>query len=303
MSYYNQYDPYRPSGSFSLFPPIIKYLLIINISTFLLQLFFERITIGGYPIESYLIYYLALQPLDYNFLAHQLISYQFLHGNFTHLFFNMFALWMFGIELEYWWGSKRFLFFYLTCGIFAGLMHLFISPILTGNNAPTIGASGSVYGILVAFAMYFPDRPIYLYFLLPIKAKYLIGFYIILEFLSVGSASYVAHLAHLGGALCGFLLVMAFRRNMFDIEKWFRVGKSKFKVYTSSTYEIRNPKKYADKEKVKEAYYVDLNSNEEDLSNISQEEIDRILDKISESGYSKLTEREKRILFEASKRK
>lgn len=302
MSYYNPYDPYRPSGSFSLFPPVIKYLLITNVSIFLLQIFFERITIGGYGLDNYIYYYLALNPLEGNFQIFQLITYQFLHGGFTHLFFNMFALWMFGMELEYLWGSRRFAFYYLVCGIAAGLAHIFISPLLTGNAAPTIGASGAVYGILVAFAMYFPDRPIFLYFLFPVKAKYLIGFYIILEFLSVGSASYIAHLAHLGGAVCGFVLVKAFRKNLFDIDKLFYRTKSKFRVYYKSD-EIRNPRKYVETEKVKEAYYEELNSNEEDFSNITQEEIDRILDKISESGYSKLTEREKKILFEASKRK
>ena len=104
----------------------------------------------------------------------------FLHGGFWHLFLNMLALWMFGVELEYTWGSRRFLIYYLLCGLGAGIVNLLVAPLL-GQAAPTVGASGAIFGVLIAFGMLFPDRPIYLYLLLPVRAKYFVLGYIALE--------------------------------------------------------------------------------------------------------------------------
>jgi hypothetical protein len=226
-----------------------------------------------------------------------------MHGGFGHIFFNMFALWMFGMEIENYWGSKKFLIYYLLCGVVAGLFQLFLTPLLGSPAAITIGASGAVYGVLIGFGLMFPDRYIYLYFLLPIKAKYLIGFLIVLEFLLVDSAqSNVAHLAHLGGALAGFLFIM-FDSNI-DVPL-------KRMLNLSSGYKQRsnfqNPfsgisEKFKQRsQKVEDAKFYDINQKK-DNEEISQEEIDRILDKISESGYQNLTEREKKILFDASKK-
>ena len=166
-------DYYKPSGfgGFSFFPPVIKNLLIINVVVFFLQTILDNLmfgnTSGGYLIHKYF----ALNPLvganrygdPYSFQIWQLITYQFLHGGFTHILFNLFALWMFGMEIENAWGSKKFLIFYLTAGVVGGLFQLVFSPFI-GGAAPTIGASGSVYGVLVAFAMFFPDRYIFLLF-------------------------------------------------------------------------------------------------------------------------------------------
>ncbi|MGE5436235.1 MAG: rhomboid family intramembrane serine protease, partial [Syntrophothermus sp.] len=203
---------YRPGG-FSFFPPVIKNLLIINGIMFVIQLVGESIIIDNARLSTVIIRYFGLIPFgnfaDAQFYPWQLITYQFLHGGFSHILFNMFALWMFGMEIENVWGSKRFLIFYLTCGVVAGLFHLVMSSLLTGLTAPTIGASGAIFGVMVAFAMLFPDRYIFLYFFVPVKAKYLIMFLVVLEFLAVDSAgSTVAHLAHLGGALAGFLYIM-----------------------------------------------------------------------------------------------
>ncbi|MDP1994439.1 MAG: rhomboid family intramembrane serine protease, partial [Ignavibacteria bacterium] len=164
----------------------------------------QNIVFNGVPAEQVIIHWFALMPLGYGFQIWQLITYQFLHGGFSHILFNMFALWMFGAEIENTYGSKKFLIYYLACGIGAGLLHLFLSPVLTGALAPTIGASGAIYGVMIAFAMFFPDRLIFLYFFIPVKAKYFIAFMIVFEFLAVDSVgSGVAHLAHLGGALVG----------------------------------------------------------------------------------------------------
>jgi membrane associated rhomboid family serine protease len=264
----------------------------------------ENLLIRGVSGAYYINRYFALNPLGgtdyygqpYNFQVWQLVTYQFLHGDIMHIFFNMFALWMFGVEIENMWGSKRFLTFYLVCGIGAGLLHIFLTPVLAGTLAPTIGASGAVYGVLIAFAMLFPDRYIFIYFLLPVKAKYLIAFYIILEFMSVGSASYVAHLAHLGGALFGFIMVLYYRRRTLSVGNFF----NSFKKPQRPAF--RKPKSFSSGSRhVEDADYYDINSKQDD-SHVTQAEIDAILDKISQSGYKSLSEREKRILFEASKK-
>lgn len=223
-----------------------------------------------------------------------------MHGSFTHILFNMFMLWMFGMEIENLMGSKKFLIFYLLCGVGAGLVQILFAPLMSDSLAPVIGASGAVYGVMIAFAMFFPERYIFLYFLIPIKAKYLIAFIIVIEFLSIGDASFVAHLAHIGGAFTGFIFILLDRNNSLKFSSIFR-SMRKSGTFSSSP-RFRKPSYYSKNEdNVQEAEFYEINNkkNEE----ITQEEIDAILDKISRSGYQNLTEREKRILFEASKKK
>lgn len=305
---------YKPSGfgRFSFFPPVIKYLLITNGAVFVIQfLFLNNLRLDGIPFQYYIDRWFALNPLSgrdvlgnpYNFQVWQLITYQFMHGSFTHILFNMFALWMFGIEVENMWGSKKFLTFYLICGVAAGLSQIFITPLLTNLVAPTIGASGAIYGVLIAFGLLFPNRYIFLYFFVPIKAKYLITIMIILEFFAISPGSNIAHLAHLGGALAGFVYLMLDKDINFDLKNLLR-GSS---LRSSRPSRPFNPlsgigDKFKKKESdVQEANFYDINKKDES-SKVNQEEIDRILDKISRSGYQNLTEEEKRILFEASKK-
>ncbi len=141
-----------------------------------------------------------------------MVTYGFLHGGFGHLFFNMLALWMFGVPVEQAWGSKRFAWFYGLCLVGAGLTQLVVMS-LQGTPYPTVGASGAVLGILLAFGMMYPDMPIYLYFFVPIKAKYLVVLYALLDLFGgiTGSATGVAHFAHLGGMLTGFLVLQAWK--------------------------------------------------------------------------------------------
>lgn len=299
-------DYYRPSGfgGFSFFPPVIKNLLIINGGVFLLQMIFDNINFYGVPGWYILNRYFALNPLygidsagmPYNFKIWQFLTYQFMHGNFTHILFNMFMLWMFGLEIENLMGSRKFLFYYLLCGFGAGLFQLFLAPLFSGSYGPTIGASGAVFGIMIAFAMFFPDRYIFLYFLIPIKAKYLIAFLIVIEFLSINEPTLVAHLAHIGGAVTGFIFILFERNYRFNFNYIFSLFKSKKNFNKSPRF--RKPSYTND---IEEAEFYEIDSSKEE--EITQEEIDRILDKISQSGYKNLTEREKRILFEASKKK
>ncbi|MCL2027291.1 MAG: rhomboid family intramembrane serine protease [Bacteroidales bacterium] len=222
-------ENYSPQG-FRFLPPVVKNLLIINIILFLTD-----ITLGNFGVD--LTYYLGLHyPLAERFFPTQYFTYLFMHANFGHLFFNMFALWMFGYSLENYWGSRRFLFYYLVCGVGAGIIQNGViayeiwnftqvgyNPISIArfmNNAVTIGASGAVFGILLAFGMTWPNMRIYLYFLFPIKAKYFVVFYGFLELFSgiSGASTNIAHFAHLGGMLFGFILIMywrKYRRNDF----------------------------------------------------------------------------------------
>jgi len=146
----------------------------------------------------------------------QLVTYGFLHGGLLHLFVNMFALWMFGTSLERFWGSRPFLWFYLVCLVGAGLIQLVVATLAadSGNLYPTIGASGAVFGILLGFAMMFPEQQLMLLFPpIPIKAKYFVLFYGAFELYAgvTGSMSGVAHFAHLGGMAFGFLMITYWR--------------------------------------------------------------------------------------------
>jgi membrane associated rhomboid family serine protease len=294
---------YRPFGGFSVFPPVIKNLLIINVAVFFVQMIANNLTVGGKPLWYVLNLWFALNPIGdgFNFQVWQLITYQFMHAGFSHIFFNMLMLWMFGMEVEHIWGSRKFLYYYLICGITAGLAQLFIAP-LYSSPAVTIGASGAVFGILIAFGMLFPDRYIFLYFLIPIKAKYLIGFLFVLELFWIGDAgSNVAHLAHLGGAIAGFIFIMFDRsidvplKRMLNISTGYRSRNQFQNPFSglSDKFKKRN-------QNIDDANYYDINKGHD--NEITQAEIDKILDKISQSGYQNLTEREKKILFEASKK-
>ena len=317
---YGSRNSYRPAGfgGFSLLPPIIKQLIIINVVVFLIQSLFENITFGAYPGWYAINRYFALNPLvgidpagqSFNFQIWQVVTYQFMHGGFSHIFFNMFMLWMFGNEIENIMGSKKFLLFYLLSGVGAALLQLIVGPMLSSHLAFTIGASGAVYGVMIAFALFFPERQIYVYFLFPVRAKYLIAFLVLIEFMSVGDMSLVAHLAHIGGALTGFAFVMLDKKNNFNIDGLFNKVKSKsssFGSFTSSSSSkgFRKPSGGFSfgKKNIQDAEFYDIGENKKKTPTPTSSEIDRILDKISSSGYQNLTDEEKRILFEASKKK
>lgn len=194
---------YTPNSQFSVFPPAVKHLLLTNI-----VMFVATVT----PVVGQFLYqYAALWPLGSGrFEFWQLGSYMFLHGGLGHIFFNLFALWIFGQPMERFWGTQRFLVYYLICGLGAGVIQLFVSP-----GGPTVGASGAVYGLLLAFGMTFPNQVIMLLFPpIPIQAKYFVMIYGALELFSglTRPGSGIAHFAHLGGMLVGFALIMYWRR-------------------------------------------------------------------------------------------
>lgn len=183
------------------FPPIVKNLLIINGLFFLATHFLFR--------ESGLMAIFALWPINSeNFRPYQLFTHMFTHADFIHILFNMFNLWMFGRILESVWGPKRFLTFYLICGIGAAATHLAVQYFV-GGDAPAVGASGAVMGVMVAFAYLFPNTELMLYLAIPVKAKWIILALIAFDlFAGLGKTSTgIAHWAHLGGAATGFILV------------------------------------------------------------------------------------------------
>ena len=223
-------NQYSPTG-FSFLPVVVKNLLIINGILFLADLVLPRF---GIDLSNILGLHFFLAS---DFHVYQLFTYMFMHGNFTHLFFNMFALWMFGNTLENIWGSKRFLLYYILCGLGAGLMQegvqyieyaVKLSQYQTvnvggGNIIPmsqylnymtTVGASGAIYGLLLAFGMMFPDSLIYLYFLVPIKAKWFVIGYAAIELLTgvLSAGDGVAHFAHLGGMLMGLIILLIWKK-------------------------------------------------------------------------------------------
>jgi membrane associated rhomboid family serine protease len=184
-------------------PPATQALLLANVAMFFL----------GDLLAPGLLSPLALYPIGAGFWPWQIVTYAFLHGNFNHLFFNMLGLWMFGGELEHVWGQKRFLQFYAASVVAAALTQLLVNALL-GSNLPTVGASGGLFGLLLAFAMIFPNRIILLFFVIPMRAKWLVALYGVLELYQgvYVMNSGVAHFAHLGGMAGGLLTIRYWRR-------------------------------------------------------------------------------------------
>jgi membrane associated rhomboid family serine protease len=228
-------------SSSSHFPRGVKWLLIINIALFLLYFFAVRLRAAGFFSV------LGLSPVAV--LGHgaiwQLFTYMFLHDpiGIFHVLFNMFALWMFGSDLERDWGTRRFLKYYFLCGIGAGLCDVAANAIAGNWYTRTIGASGAIYGLLLAFGLMYPDRIVLFSFLFPIKAKYFVMILGAIAFLySVsGTNSGVSNVAHLGGMVFGYLYLRAgFLRSRFSVfgtmrreyQNWkIQRARRKFQVY------------------------------------------------------------------------
>ena len=220
-------------GEFQILPPVVKNLLIINALFFLAD-----VVLGfkGIDLSNWLGLHYFQAP---GFAFWQPVTYMFMHGNFGHLFFNMFALWMFGAAVENYWGVKKFLIYYFVAGVGAAvvyelwqyidfnyIMHVqdysgvqislkeTISVDQFMNRFTMVGASGAVYGLLLAFGMLFPNSLIYIYFLIPVKAKWFVLIYGGIEVLYCifASSDGIAHIAHLGGMLFGLLLILFWRK-------------------------------------------------------------------------------------------
>ena len=232
MGYRNYYRSTLNFGIADGLTPGVKKLLIANIAVFVLEYLLPAIGLDRLIPMATLVPY----AVTHLFWIWQLVTYMFLHQGIFHILFNMFALGMFGSDLERNWGTRRFLFYYFLCGIGAGLTVVLFSPSsLTG----TMGASGAIYGILLAFGMLFPDRLIFMYFLIPIRAKYFVMIMGGIELLSELSlpGGPISHLAHLGGMGAGLLFLRG-RPYYFDLRnhyyRWQRARLQRaFRVYVS----------------------------------------------------------------------
>lgn len=240
----------------------VKWLIIINGVVFLLMLV-------GYRLVEPLGLTPALVKKGYIW---QLFTYMFLHGGLFHLFFNMFALWMFGPPLEQQWGTREFIKYYFYTGVGAGIFTFVLS---INSSIPTIGASGAIFGILVAYALLFPDSIIYLWFLVPVKAKYLVIFFGILEL--IASINYtpdgIGHFAHLGGMVVGYVYLKSDWRAAF-LFGFFREARYRRRLQA-------------------------LNKKRKQTEELMSQ-VDEVLDKINQVGYENLSRAEKRILEKAS---
>ena len=300
-------------------PTMTKNLLVINVLAYLATVVLER---SGIDLN-------ALMGLHFfmasDFHVYQFLTYMFLHGSFTHILFNMFALWMFGSVIERVWGPKKFLFYYIVCGVGAGIVQELVqygNYVAQGLSAyqyvnmggaqismdtyinmwTTIGASGAVYGILLAFGTIFPNERLFIIPIpFPIKAKWLIVGYIAIELFSAmtGPGDGIAHMAHLGGMLFGFLLIRYWRKHPGGSQHFGRSYGQEFFDNMKRKYDERqrNQRMHAEQTRWEETRReTDEEYNERQRKN--QEEIDAILDKIRKSGYDSLTKEEKQKLFE-----
>lgn len=302
-------------GGFRFFPPFIKFLLFSNVAVFAVTaLFAVGMTFDGLPLKDVITRIFALQPLESGlFRPWQVVTYQFLHGGVSHIFFNMFALWMFGQELENIWGSKRFATYYLVSGIVAAITHLIVSPMLDTTLLPTVGASGSIMGVLLAFGLTFPNRPVLMFpIFFPIPAKFFVLIYAGLDLINgfMNTSDGIAHFAHLGGALGGFLLLRfggplfrlvdkaatgSMRREERVVDARYRdLDDSNIVVLDDDRTPVRTEAPPRQVTRTPTKFIVDGRP-------ITQEEIDEILDRIKDHGYHSLSESDKRILFEVSK--
>lgn len=198
-------------------PTVIKNVLIINVIVFVACWLGEEQLHSNFMVRNFALFH----PLSDYFHWWQPLTYMFMHGGFWHIFVNMYTLVIFGVIVERLIGTRKFLIFYLVCGLCAAAAHVGVASLTGSFDTPTVGASGAIYGVLVAYAMLFPDSRMMLIFPpVVLKAKWLVAIFLVIEIFSgvFGTMDGVAHFAHLGGALAGWLLILYWRRQgtLFD---------------------------------------------------------------------------------------
>jgi len=262
--------------------PGVKWLMIVNGVVFLIQ------QIAGLIVPNMMeaVFGISQEGFLGSFMIWQPFTYMFLHGGWMHIFFNLIALWMFAGELEMVWGRTRFLRYYMLSGLGAGLfiaLMNYVAFVNYGSSAVTIGASGAIYAILLAYAVLWPDREVLLYFLFPIKIKYLVLAFGLMEFFgtissSAGRGGNISHIGHLGGIISGFILIKLMRNSAVS---------KKSKISFFENFKKKNR----------------LNSKKRVIDNRIEAKriIDELLGKIARSGMSSLTPDEKKKLEWARK--
>jgi membrane associated rhomboid family serine protease len=263
MEYYKRYTHSRvPSLSMA-----VRTILLLNVGLFILQQFLPAAYLKTFGLVP--AYVLGRAWIW------QLVTYMFLHGSILHIFFNMLFLWMMGSELERYWGSREFVKYYVVTGTGAGVINMLVQP---HSTVPIIGASGAIFGLIIAFALAFPDRELLLYFFIRIKAKYfavLIGFLELISLFALPNAG-IARFAHLGGLVVGYFY-LKWEKYSYPFKHWY--GGSRRRIEDSAR------------------------RREEAKERKAREEIDRILDKIGREGLDSLTDRERDFLDKQSGRR
>lgn len=300
--------------------PVTRNLLVINILLYFATGILKN---NGVDLNNVLGLHFFLSD---SFMPYQLFTYMFMHASFEHIFFNMLAFWMFGRILEHVWGAKRYLIFYLVCGIGAGICQevaQYVDYVHEGlgaysmvtdgavsmpmseylNTWTTVGASGAVYGILLGFGMSFPNERVMLLIPpIPLKAKYLVAGYAVIELLSgLGTSnSNIAHFAHLGGMLFGMVLILIWRRKArlaregFTSWREYKPEKEGFWSKIKKKAKPTGPHMASEAQTEKKTEPTDAMA----ARRAQQAEVDRILDKVKKSGYGCLTEQEKKTIFD-----
>jgi membrane associated rhomboid family serine protease len=260
MEYYRRYASSRvPSLT-----KAVRAILLLNAGFFILQQFLPAAYLKVFGLVP--AYVLGRAWLW------QLVTYMFLHGSILHIFFNMLFLWMMGSELERYWGSREFTKYYLVTGTGAGVINMLVQP---HSAVPIIGASGAIFGLIIAFALAFPDRELLLYFFIRIKAKHfavLIGFLELISLFAVPNAG-IARFAHLGGLAVGYFY-LKWEKYSYPFRRW----------YGRSRHRMEDLARHRDEAKERKV----------------REEMDRILDKIAREGLDSLTDRERDFLDKQS---
>ena len=266
MRYQFQANPGQLSYKPQLFTDAIKLLVSVNLTIFFLQ------TISGKEHLLFDLFGLVPQAIWSDFMIWQPLTYLFFHGNIWHVLINMFVLWMFGSELENAWGRKNFLKYYFMTGIGAGIVTCLFN---LQSNIPVVGASGAVYGILLAYGLSFPNRTVYLYGLIPIKSIwFVIAIGILAFFSSFQQMTQISHLTHISGMAIGYIFLKR-RWRLNDI--WFKIRKKTLE------------------------YRIQIEDVKQSKEKSLEKDIDYILDKIQKVGFKGLSDQEQNNLYSASK--
>ena len=266
MRYQFQANPGQLSYKPQLFTDAIKLLVSVNLTIFFLQ------TISGKEHLLFDLFGLVPQAIWSDFMIWQPLTYLFFHGNIWHVLINMFVLWMFGSELENAWGRKSFLKYYFMTGIGAGIVTCLFN---LQSNIPVVGASGAVYGILLAYGLSFPNRTVYLYGLIPIKSIwFVIAIGILAFFSSFQQMTQISHLTHISGMAIGYIFLKR-RWRLKDI--WFKIRKKTLE------------------------YRIQIEDVKQSKEKALEKDIDYILDKIQKVGFKGLSDQEQNNLYNASK--
>lgn len=266
MRYQFQANPGQLSYKPQLFTDAIKLLVSVNLTIFFLQ------TISGKEHLLFDLFGLVPQAIWSDFMIWQPLTYLFFHGNIWHVLINMFVLWMFGSELENAWGRKNFLKYYFMTGIGAGIVTCLFN---LQSNIPVVGASGAVYGILLAYGLSFPNRTVYLYGLIPIKSIwFVIAIGILAFFSSFQQMTQISHLTHISGMAIGYIFLKR-RWRLNDI--WFKIRKKTLE------------------------YRIQIEDVKQSKEKALEKDIDYILDKIQKVGFKGLSDQEQNNLYNASK--